>query len=120
MKPLLPAMLLVITTACTSYNEEELYGKNKMPCTIENVSYLTDVKPILQRECSSCHTTGFASGEVALDTYSGVKAHVDKGRLFGAITHAPGFSPMPKGGNKLPDCDIAKIKKWIDTGASDN
>jgi hypothetical protein len=38
----------------------------------------------------------------------------------GAITHAPGFTPMPQGGAKLPACEIAKIKAWVDAGSPNN
>jgi hypothetical protein len=34
--------------------------------------------------------------------------------------HSPGFSPMPQNDNKLSECNIAKIKKWIATGAPNN
>jgi hypothetical protein len=55
-----------------------------------------------------------------LDTYARVKTVADNGKLMGVITHANGFPQMPKGGNKLSDCNIAKIKKWVDAGAPNN
>jgi mono/diheme cytochrome c family protein len=119
MKRLVPGMLLLLITACTSYNEEELYPKQEVPCQIGTVSYLTDVKPILQRECYGCHATGLQSGNVTLDTYSGVKMAAEH-HLLPAITHEPGHVPMPQGGNKLPACDIAKIRKWIEAGTLNN
>jgi len=45
---------------------------------------------------------------------------VDGGNLFGAITHNPSRSPMPKDGAKLDTCSITKIKIWIDKGALNN
>jgi hypothetical protein len=113
-------MLLLLSMGCTNYNEEELYGKeNNGPCVIGNVSFQADVKPILQRACYSCHTTGFSSGNIILDTYEGVKSAAAH-PLLPAINHEPGHTPMPLGGNKLPACDIAKIKKWIETGSLNN
>ena len=51
---------------------------------------------------------------VTLDTYTGTKnAGYCKRKLVGVITHAAGFDPMPKNGNKLSDCSIAKISKWV-------
>lgn len=120
MKSYLAGMLLLATISCTHYNEEELYGKkDELPCIIGNVSYLTDIKPILQRECYSCHVTAFQSGNVALDNYEGVKAAAAHAMLP-AINHEPGHTAMPFGGNKLPACDIAKIKKWIEGGTLNN
>jgi hypothetical protein len=40
--------------------------------------------------------------------------------LYGVISHSPGYRYMPKYGPKLPDCEIAGIKKWIDAGAPNN
>jgi hypothetical protein len=42
------------------------------------------------------------------------------GKLMGVISHAVGFKPMPNGGNKLPDCKIIQIRKWIEVGAPNN
>ncbi len=41
-------------------------------------------------------------------------------KLYGTISHASGYSPMPKGGAKLSNCQIATIKKWVDTGMLNN
>jgi len=38
-------------------------------------------------------------------------------RIIGAINHDDGFSPMPKGGSKVSDCDIDKMTQWINDGA---
>jgi hypothetical protein len=37
-----------------------------------------------------------------------------------AINHSAGYSPMPKGGNKLPACQIAKVRRWVAAGAPNN
>lgn len=37
-----------------------------------------------------------------------------------AIIREQGYSPMPKDGNKLPACDIAKIRKWGALGAEND
>jgi hypothetical protein len=55
-----------------------------------------------------------------LEGYSNVKAKVTDGRLFGAINHSPGYAPMPDGQPKMDQCDINKVKTWIDAGAPNN
>ncbi len=114
----------MLLPGCTNYNEEELYGTAKETgCEITTATFALDVKPILQRECISCHTSAFASGGITLDTYTGVKnaaTGTGPASLLPALNHEPGFTAMPLGGNKLPACDIAKIKKWIDLGALNN
>ena len=84
------------------------------------MTYTADIKPIIQSACFSCHGNGQSQNGINFDTYAGVKAVVDNGKLIGAITHASGFSPMPKGGAKLSDCNISKIQDWISRGALNN
>jgi hypothetical protein len=57
---------------------------------------------------------------VKLEDYADVKEHADHGDLMGTITHAAGFPAMPQGGTKLSDCNINKIRAWINRGAEDN
>lgn len=111
-------LVLLLPFGCTYSNEEEEDPKTTA-CTIDKVSYLTDIKPILQAACYSCHNTSFQSGSVSLDTYEGVYEAANN-HLLPAINHEPGHVPMPLGGNKLPACDIAKITKWINAGALNN
>jgi putative effector of murein hydrolase len=59
-------------------------------------------------------------GGVKLQDYADVKSVASNGKLLGTVSHASGFSPMPKGGNKLNDCYVAVIKKWIAAGALNN
>jgi len=40
--------------------------------------------------------------------------------LMGTIKHESGWSPMPKNGNKLSDCKIQKIDRWILDGTPNN
>lgn len=120
MKKYLPGFLLLIATACTNYNEEELYPKKKDPCDIGTVTYSQTVRLILDQKCKGCHSTAAARGGVILDNYTGVHKAALNGRLVGSITHAPGFTPMPPNGVKLPECDIAHIKAWVVAGAPNN
>lgn len=115
------SLFMMAIVSCTYHNEEELYSATPDDsCNTENVTYTSDVLPVLQTNCYSCHKREFASGGVILEGYDQVKIYATNGRLFGAISHSPGFSPMPKGGTKLPACDIEKIKVWIDAGAPEN
>jgi hypothetical protein len=57
---------------------------------------------------------------VVLATYNDVKSNALNGKLLGAIKHSNGYSPMPKGGNKMKECDIRKIEIWINSGTPNN
>jgi hypothetical protein len=42
------------------------------------------------------------------------------GKLYGSIAHQAGFSPMPKNGAKLSDCEITQVQRWIAAGSLNN
>jgi cytochrome c553 len=114
-------LALAIIFSCSKKNEEDMGGGNgSSTCNSTNMTYSANIKPILQNNCFSCHGNGLSENGINFDTYAGVKAVADNGKLIGAITHASGFSPMPQGGAKLSDCDINKIKDWINRGAQNN
>ncbi|MBI1305160.1 MAG: hypothetical protein GC181_00945 [Bacteroidetes bacterium] len=111
-------------TSCYYDVEQELYPKGSTAtCDTTNVKLSDQVSTTFKTYCLSCHSTaaaGPSGGGIILDTYEGVKAQVDNGRLHLSINQLPGASSMPKGANKIPDCDIAKIEAWINAGALDN
>jgi hypothetical protein len=84
------------------------------------VTFSASISPILTAKCTGCHGGTNPQAGINLSSYAGVKAKVNDGRLWGAINHLAGFSPMPKNGSKLSDCEIAKIKKWMDAGSPNN
>jgi len=103
------------------YDKEDLLYPNSNNCDTTHVTYGGTVQPILQGSgCLSCHSGVSASGGIQLDNYNGVKIVGNSGRLYGAISHSPGYQPMPQGGNKMTGCDISKIKAWINSGTLNN
>lgn len=89
-------------------------------CDTSNVTFSAYVFPVMQNYCLGCHNGYGASGGINLNAYQDVKTVALDGRLYGVITHATGYSPMPQNSAKLSDCRIAKIKAWIDAGAPNN
>lgn len=89
-------------------------------CDTTFFTYSGAILPILQSSCIGCHSGTPASGNIDLSTYTNVQTIALNGKLIGAVTHATGFSPMPQAGNKLPDCKITQIRKWINAGALNN
>jgi hypothetical protein len=89
-------------------------------CDSNQFRYSTNVNVVLTTFCTGCHSGVGASGNVDLSTYTSVRSIALSGRLVGAITHAVGYSPMPKGAAKLSDCQIAQVRKWIAAGALNN
>jgi len=111
----LVSLIGIAFITCESKNEEELFG-----CDTTNVSFAADFMPILESVCYDCHSQESQTAPFLLEGYDNVKNKADDGRLQGALNHRQGFSPMPKFGNKLPECDLAKINAWINDGAPDN
>lgn len=81
------------------------------------------VKPILDRQCISCHTGATGYNGVDLSTWAGVKASVENGKLMPSILHTGPFKmpkTVPDGQRKLTECEIKQIQKWIAAGKQNN
>lgn len=82
--------------------------------TTGSMTYATNIDPIMQNYCTSCHSGGAPSGGVSLDNYDDVKAAAASGKLYSAVTWDGNTSQMPKGSSsKIDNCEILKIWKWI-------
>jgi hypothetical protein len=113
-------ILLVAAEGCYFDKENELYGVSK-PCNAGTVTYSQTITALInQYGCLNCHSSNNPSANINLQSYTAVKAQADNGRLSGAINHTPGFAPMPMGGFKMSDCDLKKVKAWIDAGSPNN
>ena len=89
-------------------------------CDSNQFKYGANVSLIISTYCLGCHSGPTPSAGFDLSTYIVVNQVAVSGRLVGAVTHAPGYAAMPNGNNKLSDCQIAQIKKWVDAGALNN
>ena len=120
MKKLVLPLVFFILSGCYYDSEEALYGTPNTVCDVTVTKFSTEVKPILQSSCLTCHSNSAAAGSgsgIKLQDYADVKIQVTNGKLVGSIQHNSGFSAMPKGGGKLTDCNILVINTWISKGA---
>ncbi len=95
----------------------------------EPVSFTKQVAPLLLKKCLACHGQTQPKGGFQLHTFEhmlkpgdSTVASITPGKsgeseLFRLISETDAKSWMPKEGDKLPDADIALIKRWIDEGA---
>lgn len=111
--------LIGFLQSCYYDNIEELYPEAPA-CDTTNVTYSGDVWPLINDNCTNCHSGGAPSANVSLTNYDEISAAAQNGSLLGTIRHEDGWSPMPKNGGKLPDCDIEKIETWVNAGTPDN
>ena len=89
-------------------------------CDTAVFGFSNAVAPIMNTYCKGCHNPASLGGDIDLSTYDGVKTVALNGRLSGSINHLAGYVAMPQGGNKLQECQIKQIEKWIAGGALNN
>lgn len=116
-------IIFVSLASCTSDNAETLYPEGA--CDTTNVTFSGTVLPIIENNCFECHAGNPPSSGKYLGDYDAISAAAQipagqLGSLYGAITHNPDNLWMPLDRPKLSDCDISKIKAWIDAGTPDN
>jgi hypothetical protein len=110
----------LLLTACYYDKEEVLYGNAATACDTTAVTYAGTIAPIMSANCNSCHSGSAASGGVVTSTYASLSIIALNGTLGHSVNWDNSLSPMPKGGSKLPTCDLSKIKKWVNLGAPNN
>jgi hypothetical protein len=90
-------------------------------CETENLTYDNWAKDYIDGSCATagCHDADFAANMVpfGMFDYESTKAAVGFDRIIGSIKRETGFSPMPKGGAMVSDCNISKMEAWIADGA---
>jgi WD40 repeat protein len=96
----------------------------------EDPSYLRDVRPILDQNCTSCHQPASKQSDLDLTTYTGFQAGGKRGPAF--VPGSPEQSlviqfitaalkpSMPFGQPALAANDVATIRDWIKSGAGDD
>lgn len=104
------AVTILFFNGCYYDKDDLVYPKST--CDTANMTYTKDIQNIIATNCSSCHTGNISSG-FNLGNYDDLKEHADDGDLMDRITTNDITRRMPQGG-KLSDCDINKIKAWVD------
>jgi len=93
-------------------------------------SYQRDVRPILDRNCTSCHQPASKQSELDLTTYAAFRAGGKRGPAF--VPGSPDQSlviqfitaavkpSMPLGQPPLAADEVAIIREWVTSGARDD
>jgi mono/diheme cytochrome c family protein len=104
-------------------------------CGERAVSYSAQVQPIIEQRCMECHQPGehgYEESGLEMTSY----ASLMQGTRFGPIIE-PGEPmnsvlnqlvegrahpsiAMPHGRDRLPDSEIALLRRWVEQGALDN
>lgn len=89
-------------------------------CDTTAFTFNAGILPLINNNCKGCHSGAQPSGNIRLEDYATIRQAAINGSLYGAVSHQPGFSPMPQNAAKLPDCNISQIRKWIENGTPNN
>ena len=100
---ILTLLLGFLVASCISNVEEQLEETK--------VSYINNVKPILEARCLSCHGAGGIFPDIS--SYEKVNAHAV------SVKEEVASGRMPKGG-PLTAAQIKSIVDWVDEGALQN
>lgn len=111
-------VVIISANSCKNDNAALLYPPDA--CDTTNVTYSGTILPIIRDNCYRCHAGSQTVGPFNLDSYADLSIRAANGQLWGAVSHQSGFSPMPKDAPQLSDCNLAKIKKWLDDGYPNN
>lgn len=126
------SMLLVV---CSVLSAGMLVAEDAKPAgdkpAGEKITYETHILPIFREKCGTCHNANDKKGDLVLDNYAAamrgggsgevvkVDGDADGSTLYRVVAHlAEPF--MPPQQPKLPDAQLALIKKWIEGGALEN
>jgi WD40 repeat protein len=119
------------TTALASIACAILFTVTSVPLlAAEDPSYLRDVRPILDQNCTSCHQPASKQSDLDLTTYARFQAGGKRGPAFVAgspeqslviqfLTAAVQPS-MPFGQPPLDAAAVSTIRDWITSGAKDD
>jgi hypothetical protein len=120
------ALVFIVTAlnGCYSDNAEELYPSkpNTNQCDTTAVTYSGTVSPIITTNCldQGCHTAGHPDGGYSFDSHDNFILTIPDNRLLNAIGYKAGGSKNMPPSARMGDCEINKIKAWINKGAKND
>ena len=111
-------LFIVLNTGCHYDNADRKYRQSE--CDLTDVSWTSDVKPLVDQFCIGCHQGSSPAAGLVLDRYEVVKASVMQGG-FSIRVNKPITDPLKMPPNAILDsCAIDKINMWIANGAPKN
>ncbi len=106
---LLFAGVLLIFASCTNHSEDDLINQEPIP---ETVTYLDNVKPIIDANCVSCHGNANPQAGLSLTNYTQVKNAVQNNGLINRISLADGNPSLMPTTGRMPQATIDLIAQW--------
>jgi hypothetical protein len=118
------AALAVVCLILPAHAEQAAPAKAAAPAA---VTYTEHVGPLLRKHCINCHNPDKATSDLNVTSYQALKAggapgetlapgSPDQSLLYRVVAHLE-EPHMPPKQPRIPDADLATIKKWIELGA---
>ena len=107
--------------SCSYDSQESLFGISD--CDTNYVSFEMHILPIVTSHCTACHSGPNSSDGLVLETYAQIKSSAleqgSNGMINRIIRPEGSVGSMPQN-YRLEDCQIEKIKVWVEEGAQNN
>ncbi len=108
-----------------TYDEKEAIRKWILQGALNNscgdcdttFAFNADILPIIQSNCTGCHSGNSPEAGLVLASYSDIQAAVISNDLMGRINDP--LNPMPPN-NQLNDCLKNQIQSWVDADMPNN
>ena len=101
-------------SGCEKNVEEDLEDKTE-DCTEVETYYTENVAPILESNCTGCHSGPTPRAGLSLDSYSVVFIAIKSGDVLDRVNRNEGASGfMPNGGTKLSDVSLDILQTFFD------
>ena len=97
---------------------KERFVQNDTNCDLSRLTYLGDIKPIIDLNCAigGCHDANTGTNNFDYTDYDGLKKAI--GSIVNRIErNIDDTLYMPQNKQVLNICDYNRLKAWIDTGA---
>lgn len=107
--------LSILIFSCTKSSTETTPATP--PINSDEITYDSNVEPIISRECKGCHSGSSPSGNLKLETYSQVRSSTENGNLLNRINNVS--NPMPQSG-LMPLADRNIILDWSNNNYLEN
>jgi cytochrome c peroxidase len=108
---------MVFISSCTSTSPDDLTEELAAGTVVK---YDTQVAPIIQSQCLSCHNGQNANGGLRLENFTQVRNSAQSGSLIDRITRDASDPLLMPLGRRLPQATINIILQWQADGFLEN
>lgn len=112
------AMLMAAVTlvGCT-YDDLDTLG-SPVDCDTFDVSFGSDILPLVMDNCQGCHSGGSPAAGLALEEHGDIASSAEA--MLDRMDRDPGDPLLMPQSGKLDSCSIARFNTWIQNGKPNN